>query len=162
MKETFGVSMESPQSGWMSLRLSAGGREFVAVMSHRPYDSLTDLAVALSALLMKGRSSIVKWNAEPEEFDFEFEARGEEATLKVVRYRGDRRSKDNRAVVFSFRGSTLELCLTFRRELNDLKERGAVDGFEQNWRRMFPHSELQRLTKAVEAHGRKARLPSII
>ena len=50
MDETFRVSIESPQSGWMSLRLKSGERQFVAVMSHAPHDSLRELLAALAAL----------------------------------------------------------------------------------------------------------------
>ncbi|HVF55368.1 MAG TPA: hypothetical protein VM934_04410 [Pyrinomonadaceae bacterium] len=161
MNETFGVSIESPQSGWMSLRLRAGGREFVAVMSHAPYDSLGDLASALASLL-KGEDSVtVKWNAEPEEFDFEFASSGDdEIALKVVRFRGHRRVKAGRRVVFSFQGSARALCMAFWRELSTLKERGEIDGFEQNWKRKFPRRELEELTKAIESFGRETVPPS--
>ncbi|HEY9283190.1 MAG TPA: hypothetical protein VIP46_07030, partial [Pyrinomonadaceae bacterium] len=46
----FGVTFNSPQSGFMSLGLRAGGREFAAAVSCRPRDSLRELIAALTRL----------------------------------------------------------------------------------------------------------------
>ncbi|MCA1593565.1 MAG: hypothetical protein LC754_13130 [Acidobacteria bacterium] len=90
MTQTLDVSMESPQSGWMSLRLRVGAQSFVAVMSHAPHDSLAELMQGLTALLSGETTVTVKWNAEPEEYDFIFSARGERVELRVVHFPGHR------------------------------------------------------------------------
>jgi cold shock CspA family protein len=135
----------------MSLRLRAGRRQFIAVMAHAPYDSLADLTTALASVVEGAPQATVKWNAEPEQFDFEFTRDGEEMEFKVTRFRGHRRLQEGRRVVFSYQGSTLEICEAFRHELSQLSVRGETDEFEQNWKRAFPLRELQHLTKAVEA-----------
>ena len=156
MSKKFSVSLESPQSGWMSLRLKAGGESFVAVMSHAPYDSLGDLLAGLSALLTGGAGFSVKWNAEPEQYDFEFEPAGAEVELRVVRYARRRSARDSRATVFTCRGSRAELCQPFWREFKRLRDRRETDVFEQNWRRAFPEQELQAFTQALKTHRRES------
>ncbi len=155
MSEKFSVSMESPQSGWMSLRLRAGaGREFVAVMSHQPYDSLRELIEALTALLGGAQAASVRWNAEPEEYDFELKVEGEDAlSLRVVHHRGHRREPSRARTVFACRASRVEMCLPFWRELSEMSGRSETDVFEQNWRRKFPRRELRRLTDAFKTHA---------
>ena len=152
MPEEFTVSFESPQSGWMSVRLRAGESEFVTVVSYTPYDSLRELLAGLAALAENRHHSTIRWNAEPEEFDFEFAARdGGAGSLRVVRYPDHARAGGEE--VFSYGGPLRDLCLPFLVELRDLRERGETDGFEFNWRRHFPADELRRLDAALAARG---------
>lgn len=152
MRENFSVSFESPQSGWMSVRLRAGARQFVSVVSHAPADSLRELLGGLAALAESRRPFTVRWNAEPEEFDFVFAASGVRASLRVVRLPS--RAADEGGEVFAFEGPLGEVCAPFLRELSDLRVRGETDGFEFNWRRLFPAEELLRLRAALEPRRR--------
>jgi len=160
MRHTLDVSIESPQSGWMSLRLRDGARAFVAVMSHAPADSLAELMHGLTVLLSGDADVTVKWNAEPEEYDFDFKSRGESVELRVVHFPGHQRAKNSERVVFAFDGSVRELCLSFWRELRELRERRVADVFEQNWRRAFPERELRELTDAVNLFVQKSSTPA--
>ena len=154
MSEKFSVSMESPQSGWMSLRLRSGGREFVAVVSHQPYDSLRELTEALVSLLGGARAAKVRWNAEPDEYDFELKAeRGDVVSLRVVHHQDHRREPSQARTAFACRAPRAEICLPFWRELSSMRERSETDVFEQNWRRKFPLKELRRLTDAFKKHA---------
>lgn len=161
MNQTLRVSLESPQHGFMSLRLSSGQESFVAVVSHTPYDSLRDLVEALSAVLAGDDDVIVKWNGEPEEFDFKLAARGDSVRLDVIRYPDHRRLPETSDVIFSFRGSKLNMCRPFWRELRGLHRRTAQDEFDRQWRRAFPEREMQELTKSIRAfkHEIEERAP---
>jgi hypothetical protein len=155
MNEKLSVSMESPQSGWMSLRLRSGGRELVAVVSHAPYDSLRELIEGLTALL-KGEAvaATVRWNAEPEEYDFELKSEGEDSlSLRVVRHADHRRTAAGTRTALACRGSRVEVCLPFWRELAEMSARSETDVFERNWRRAFPLRELRQLTEALRPHA---------
>lgn len=154
MSEKFSVSMESPQSGWMSLRLRSGAREFVAVVSHQPYDSLRELTEALVSLLGGARAATVRWNAEPDEYDFELKAEGEDVwSLRVVHHQDHRRQPSRARAAFACRATRAEICLPFWRELTEMRARSETDVFEQNWRRKFPLKELRRLTAAFQKHA---------
>jgi hypothetical protein len=156
MNEKFLVSFESPQCGWMSMRLEAGGRKFVAAVAHAPYDSLGELMDALTAQLDGGASrvGVVRWNREPEEFDLRLEGVGREVRVEIVRYPDHRRRA--RAVVFATRQPKADVCRAFWRELRQLRRRAREDEFEQNWRRAFPEEELRRFTRTLRAFRKEA------
>jgi hypothetical protein len=151
MNQKLQVSLESPQHGFMSLRLKVGDESFVTVVSHTPYDSLRDLVEALSAVLDSDCEVTVKWNSEPEEYDFRFAALAGYVSLDVIYYVDHRRLSVIGGVVFSFRGSKLEVCLLFWEELRGLRSRTVQDEFDRQWRREFPERELNELTKRIRS-----------
>jgi hypothetical protein len=151
MNEKLLVSLESPQHGFMSLRLKAGGESFVTVVSHTPYDSLRDLVEALSAVLDGDCEVTVKWNSEPEEYDFDLSARGDYVRLSVIHYPDHRRAVETGSRVFSFEGLKSGVCGPFWKELRGLRSRTLQDEFDRQWRREFPERELNELTKRIEA-----------
>lgn len=153
MSQPLGVSLESPQHGFMSLRLKAAGQSFVTVVSHAPYDSLRDLVAALAAVLDRDCEPTVRWNSEPDEYDFRFSARGDRLLLEVMRYPDHRRLTETAAKVFSFRGPKTDACRAFWEELRDLRSRAGRDEFDRQWRRAFPERELQELTKRMANEG---------
>ncbi|MGB7923222.1 MAG: hypothetical protein WCF57_08260 [Pyrinomonadaceae bacterium] len=160
MSESFRVSMESPQSGWMSLSLKAGEESLVMAASYAPYDSLRDLIEGLSALLNGSEAVTVKWNCEPEEFDFKLTAQGgvNGVEFKAIRYANHRRRQRDSRLVFSLRGSKLDVCLPFWTALRDLQRRISTDVFASNWKREFPQRELQQLTRLIRSRKRQERL----
>ena len=150
MRQTLGVSLESPQHGFMSLRLKTSGRSFVTVVSHAPYDSLRDLIAALSAVLDGDCAPAVKWNGEPDEYDFLFRSRGDLLSLEVTHFPDHRRLPETAATVFSFEGPKADACRQFWDELGDLRSRAGRDEFDRQWRRPFPEQEFQELTRRIE------------
>lgn len=158
MSETFSVSFESPQSGWMALRLKAGAAQLVLGVSHAPGDPLRELIVGLRGLLDEGRSFAVRWNCEPEEYDFELAAAcGDDVEFTATRYPNHRRRASERRTAFAHRAPKAEICLAFWTELRELRRRSVEDVFEANWRREFPQREMQELTRAVRSYKRRAR-----
>ena len=151
MKQKLRVSLESPQHGFMSLRLSSEQESFVAVVAREPYDSLRDLIKALSEALTGDGDTIVKFNSEPEEFDFRLAAHEGFIQLDVIRYPDHRRLAESASLVFTFRGKRLETCSVFWKELRELHRRTARDEFDRQWRREFPERELQELTKRIRS-----------
>jgi hypothetical protein len=160
MSQPLRVSMESPQSGWMSLSLKAGEASLLMVAAYAPYDSLRDLIEGLSAMLTGSDSMTVRWNCEPEEFDFRMTARGGGSAgveFEAIRYADHRRRQKDSRTVFALRGSKMDVCLPFWRALRDLQRRVSTDVFESNWKRAFPHRELQQLTRLIRTLKREAR-----
>jgi hypothetical protein len=161
MNKPFRVSFNSPQSGWMSLSLEAGEENFVAVVACKPYDSLRELIESLTALVdgngVGKKSHTVKWSCEPDELDFKITVRNESVSLKVIHYTDHRRSSKKSRAVFTLQSSRLEFCLAFWRALRALHRDIETDEFDRNWRRPFPHTEMQQLTESVRAFKRQAK-----
>jgi hypothetical protein len=161
MSQKLRVSLESPQHGFMSLRLSSGKESFVTVVSYTPYDSLRDLIDGLCGVLDSDYDAIIKWNGEPEEFDFKLVARDDSVQFDIIRYPDHRRSYNLASTVFSFRGSKMDACLPFWKELRDLHSRAIQDEFNRQWRREFPEREMQELTKRIRALKREVESKSV-
>lgn len=156
MRQPFKVSFESPQSGWMSVRLSVGEQNLLLAASYAPYDSLRDLIAGLSSLLTGSTELTVRWNCEPEEYDFKMVTEGDQVRFDVIRYPDHQRIQGTSQVVFSLQGSKLDTCLPFWKELRDLHRRSSTDVFDKNWRRKFPQHEMQRFTKLIRSLKRAA------
>lgn len=135
----------------MSIGLKAGQESFVTAVSHAPYDSLRDLIKALSAMLDGKNSATVKWNLEPEEYDFELRRMDNDAVqLSVMRYPNHRRLKSQSALVFSHTAaSPQDICEPFWKALRELHRDINVDEFDKNWRREFPEALMQELTRRL-------------
>jgi hypothetical protein len=161
MNKTLRVSFNSPQSGWMSLSLNAGEESFVAAAASAPYDSLRELIEGLTALLNGGDGFTVKWNCEPDEFDFRVALKDERVAFKIVHYTDHRRSAKASRTLFSLQCSKLEFCLPFWRALRDLRRYIAIDEFDRNWRRPFPQSEMQQLNEALRSFKRQVKAEAL-
>ncbi len=147
--------MESPQSGWMAMSLQASEQSLAMSVSHLPADSLLDLTNALSALLTGSEEKVVRWNCEPDEYDFIFTTEGDKVQIIVAHYPDHRRKKVDAQIVFSLQDSALAVCLPFWTALRDLRRRVVVNEFARHWRRDFPSGAVQRLTKAIKAAKRE-------
>ncbi|MBV9958082.1 MAG: hypothetical protein JO360_06650 [Acidobacteria bacterium] len=151
MDQALRVSFNSPQSGFMSIGLENDQQSFVAAVSHEPYDSVRDLINALLALLDGAERATVKWNQEPEEYDFEFIRTDEQVQLSVIRYTDHHRLAEKREQVFSHTGSVRGLCLSFREVLRRLHLDRRTDEYAKNWRREFPAAEFLQLKRRIKA-----------
>jgi len=161
MNKPFRVVFNSPQSGWMSFGLEANGESFVAVVACKPYDSLRELIESLTTLVdgngVGKKSQTVKWSCEPDELDFKITVRGDAVFLKVIHYTDHRRSLKDSRTVFSLKSSRLEFCQAFWRALRALHRDIETDEFDRNWRRPFPHTQMQQLTESVRAFKRQSK-----
>ena len=154
---TLNVSLESPQSGWMSLRLRAGEQSLVMGVSCSPEDSLLDLIKGLTDVLEGNQHVKVRWNCEPEQFDFDIATEGDMAQLIVTRYPDHRRDSHVGESIFSLHTTKSDLCLPFWKELRGLERRAETDVFAQNWRRPFPRREMQEFTRLIRKLRREMR-----
>lgn len=153
--EPLRVVFNSPQSGYMSLGLSAGTQEFSTVVACRPYDSLSVLITTLAALARGDEGPrVVRWNCEPDEIDFRFStAEDGRLIFTVCHYATNARAPEMCRTVFGVKNTRREVCEAFRRALAELERDKDVDVFESNWRREFPARELRELAHALEGAG---------
>jgi hypothetical protein len=151
MNPKFRVSINSPQSGFMSIGLKFGRKRFLAAMAAKPYASLEELMRALTAILNGATEAVVRWNEEPEEFDFVFRRSGDDVGLEVIRYPSHKRLEG--VSEFAAQGTVNEICAPFCQTLCEVKEDLTTDEFARNWRREFPAKEFAELERAIRPTG---------
>ncbi len=139
------ISFNSPQCGWMSIGFENGKSEFHTTTAHSPHElALPELLRILTDLLDEAsqqKEYLLKWNRDPEEFDFEFVRNGDHVTLSIYQYPTDERETALRELVFSHSGPIRELCRSFAGTFEQLYEDRETDEFEFNWRQPFPFAE---------------------
>ena len=150
----FRVTFNSPQSGYMSVGLRAGAREFATAVSCRPRDSLRELISSLTRLARgETASAVVRWNCEPDELDFRFDSSGDGLSLAVIHYTTHKRDEPSSQTVFEAAGPSAEILGVFRAALEDLRADAEVDVFESNWRRKFPERQLREFIRAEKGEA---------
>jgi hypothetical protein len=144
------VGFDEPEHGWIAITMSADDERFILIPSHVPYDSITELAVALNKILEGYSEATVRWNEEPAEYEFVFRVSEGALNLdiyEVARVQGGIR----RNSVFSFSGLRDQLLISFWRALRELQGRYDPSEYERRWNEPFPTSEMEVLTQRIKA-----------
>jgi hypothetical protein len=149
------VSFNSPQCGWMSIGFADGISEFHTTTAHTPHAlALPELLRILTALLDANSTEneyLLKWNRNPEEFDFRFVRDADNVTIEIYQYPTDERESETRELVFSHSGNVREVCESFATTFEQLYMDRETDEFEFNWRQPFPTADFDRFeTKLAE------------
>jgi hypothetical protein len=153
MKHKLDVSFNSPQCGWMSIGFDDGETEFHTTTAHAPHElALPELLRILTALLGKNPQNeyLLKWNRDPEEFDFRFVRAEDEVLIEIYQYPTEEREAWTRELVFSHRGLTADVCGSFFETFAQLYEDRETDEFQFNWRQPFPYAEYERFSDLVK------------
>ena len=141
------VSFNSPQCGWMSIGFDDGVSEFHTTTAHAPHEfALPELMKILTSLADANESQseyLLKWNRDPEEFDFRFVRNGSNLTIEIYQYPTDERDAAERELVFSHSGPLADVIGSFAATFDQLYEDRDTDEFEFNWRQPFPHREFE-------------------
>jgi len=152
MKHKLDVSFNSPQCGWMSIGFDDGEHEFHTTTAHAPHElALPELLGILSSLLTGDTQSeyLLKWNRDPEEFDFRFVREGDGVLIEIYQYPTEVREPGERELVFSHRGSVREVCEAFFETFTQLYEDRETDEFQFNWRQPFPFAEYEKFSGLI-------------
>lgn len=147
------VSFNSPQCGWMSIGFEDGVSEFHTTTAHAPHATalpdLMDILARLADPESAENEFLLKWNRDPEEFDFRFLRNGEKLTLEIYQYPTEERDTDEKELVFSHVGTVRTIANAFAETFEQLYADRDTDEFEFNWRQPFPHAEYRRFRAAV-------------
>ncbi len=147
------VSFNSPQCGWMSIGFDDGVTEFHTTTAHAPHEfalpELMRILTALSDLNSSQNEYLLKWNRDPEEFDFRFVRTGDDLLLEIYQYPTDERDTTERERVFSHTGKVRDVCEAFSATFDQLYDDRETDEFEFNWRQPFPFVEFGKFKDAV-------------
>ncbi len=153
------VSFNSPQCGWMSIGFDDGAHEFHTTTAHAPHEkALPELLRILTDLSDESSSAqeyVLRWNRDPEEFDFRFMKNGGNVKLEIYQYPTEQREPQNRELVFAHEGKIADLCRTFAETFNQLYADKDTDEFEFNWRQPFPFAEYEEFKKKLPTEKRE-------
>jgi hypothetical protein len=143
----FEVSFNSPQCGWMSNGFNDGVNEFHTTTAHAPHaEALAELMRNLTILAAPAaveNEFVLKWNRDPEEYDFRFARKGENVLIEIFQYPTDDRDEAARELVYSHTGQLTEIINAFSETFHQLYEDRDTDEFEFNWRQPFPIREYE-------------------
>jgi hypothetical protein len=148
------VSFNSPQCGWMSIGFEDATSEFHTTTAHAPHrEALAHLLDALADLLAPaadGLEFLVRWNRDPEEFDFWLRRDDGKIRLEIWQYAtGDRRA-DAPETVFRHAGAATDVAAAFYETFRQMYEDRQTDEFEQNWRQPFPLKSFERFQNVFQ------------
>ena len=139
------VSFNSPQCGWMSIGFDDGVSEFHTTTAHAPHElALPELMKILTALGDRASTQneyLLKWNRDPEEFDFRFVRDGDSVLLEIYQYPTEDRDASERELVFAHTGRITDVIAAFGATFDQLYADRDTDEFEFNWRQPFPREE---------------------
>ncbi len=151
------VSFNSPQCGWMSIGFDDGANEFHTTTAHAPHENALSQLLRILSDLLDGDSAnneyVLKWNRDPEEFDFRFAKSGDDVLLEIYQYPSE--SRETREKVFAHEGKVRDVCQTFAETFNQLYEDRDTDEFEFNWRQPFPFAEYEEFKKKCPTEKRE-------
>ena len=147
------VSFNSPQCGWMSVGFEDGATEFHTTTAHAPHAAalpeLMRILTALADAKTAENEYLLKWNRDPEEFDFRFLRNGEKLTIEIYQYPTEDRESSERELVFSHEGTVGVVCNAFAKTFEQLYADRDKDEFEFNWRQPFPFREYEEFKKRM-------------
>jgi hypothetical protein len=145
------VSFNSPQCGWMSVGFNDGTSEFHTTTAHAPYSGvLAELLETLVKLLEQDDfQHTLKWNRNPEEFDFVFNRDGDSVLFEIIEYPTEAREIEKGEKVYFYAGDAKMFAGQFYETFRQLYEERNIDEFEDNWHQKFPLREFEELSKKL-------------
>lgn len=147
------VSFNSPQCGWMSIGFEDGVNEFHTTTAHAPHATalpeLMQILTQLADASSPENEFLLKWNRDPEEFDFRFLRNGEKLTTEIYQYPTEERDSADRELVFSHEGTVGMTVAAFAETFDQLYADRDTDEFEFNWRQPFPYREYEEFRKRM-------------
>jgi hypothetical protein len=149
----FNVSFNSPQCGWMSVGFESGEKEFHTTTAHAPHSrALPELLGILTELLDKNSTKnefLLKWNRNPEEFDFKFtKSINDSVSFEIVEYPTEKRESSEK--VFEVNCGLNEFATAFYTTFLHLHDDIDTDAFVQNWHQPFPFAEFSEFERALK------------
>ena len=141
------VSFNSPQCGWMSIGFADGVSEFHTTTAHAPHQLALPELMRVLTFLADARGPepeyLVKWNRDPEEFDFRFVRKDNAVVLEIYQYPTEDRDTSERELVFTHEGMIPDVVAAFGVTFDQLYADRDTDEFEFNWRQPFPYKEFE-------------------
>jgi hypothetical protein len=148
------VSFNSPQCGWMSIGFTDGKSEFHTTTAHAPYKgALGEMMQILTRLADENSEEtdfILKWNRDPEAYDFHFYRELGNFILEIYEFPTGNRA-ETCSLVYSYVGEPGQALKAFAETFDQLYRDKDTDDFEINWRQPFPVEEYEQFKGKIAA-----------
>jgi hypothetical protein len=139
----------------MSIGFDDGVNEFHTTTANAPHENaLKELLRSLTNLADTAdpqANYALKWNRDPEEFDFQFFRDGDNLLLKIYQYPTEDRDSVERELVFEHSGKVADVVGAFEQTFDQLYADRDTDEFEFNWRQPFPYAEFEAFKSTIAA-----------
>lgn len=133
------LDIEKPAHGWATVRLTVPGVQLEFFASYTPRDSISDLARVASGLIAGMSQSVVIWNTEPVEYEFQFVVVGGRTRLEVYEFPDFRRqSPYSRRPLVVTEEDTSTVARALWRGLRRLQGAMPTEEFAASWLHPFP------------------------
>lgn len=149
------MSFNSPQCGWMSIGFEDEAGEFHTTTAHAPHSNALSnlLNILVSLLKNENYSQTLKWNRDPEEFDFVFRRSGGDTSIEIIEFPTESREEQKGDRVFSHVGDVRQIAEAFHETFEQLYVERNIDEFEDNWHQKFPFEEFKKLKETLARNG---------
>ena len=142
-------------AGWA---LVTAADEHVEVEVTASYAAHTDAPAhflyALARLVLTDTQTEAEFHAEPEVYRWFFHRDGSEVDIRVVMADDYQAPTESGVVLWASRQSLDTLCRAATRAFDRVRYELGEDAYQTEWRRSFPHNELETLRTAW--HGRQS------
>lgn len=144
------IDFTAPKHGWLQLDLRSGDQKLHVSVSQTPFDSLEELASAVSAFLETGRQGLVRINCEPVEYDLLLEPGSRPSSLRVkaIYYPRGRRAGAHEEV-WRHESGAIQIGRTIWRAFRKLETRFA----SEHWIHAFPSKLVEGLDRLTVVAG---------
>ncbi|BAY27819.1 hypothetical protein NIES2100_76450 [Calothrix sp. NIES-2100] len=147
MLQTFKVCFRCLSHAWIAVELLSQEQQLSFIASYTPYNSFLELIDALLVFLKRSDRTVVRWNTEPIEYEFQFYNHGQQAILDILKLRDCWTNRLANELVLRINSSHLSIVLPFWRALRHLQ---TDSNFEQQWGRAFPQREMKLLGECIQ------------
>lgn len=139
----------------MSIGLKNSSGEFRTTTAYAPHtNALGELMDALADMMASDDgefSHTLKWNRDPEEYDFVLSGKDGSASIKIFEYPTGERDPSTRELVFSHSGDLAGTVGAFFETFRQLYEERGIDDFKENWHQEFPYESYENLQRSLAA-----------
>jgi hypothetical protein len=140
---------EPPEHGWLRVRIESLPNAVSLSASHRPLDSVSELATVLLRVLRFRGNGEVSWNEEPDTMLTAFQRRGDRLRLRV-----DIVARGQRTTLLEHDGTARSVVAAFLSGLKQLDAECAHGEFEAGWRHPFPRDAVAQLERLLDAEAK--------
>jgi hypothetical protein len=152
------ITLDNPQSGWASARLSDGDKELVLTGSYAVTDAISDLVESVERLQTE-TSADCCWLQGPGELHWKLRRMGTELEIEILAFAEFQQHWRESESIFKARGKWLTFARQLLSSLEWIRVNLGLDAYQREWRRPFPTREQERLRAAIKESTKSPSTP---